>query len=162
MRSSCYSSTHHLLFCLTHFNPCPWGSLSKWAKQALVCLSAACRPGDLPAKTDPVWLQSFFLQEGWNCICPYFTLTRSWAQWQLLRSCQAEKQNLLLLLVSFQAIWLFIKALFRLRNITETRRLAKFEEIRVARCSTLDSYWISNEGKEPPLIGRWLSNQLCD
>lgn len=84
-----------------------------------------------------------------------FTLSRSWAEWQLLKSCQAEKQNLLPLLVSFQAIWLFIKGLFRLRKITETRRLAKFEDIRVAHCSTLDSYWITNKGKEPDGLIFW-------
>lgn len=38
------------------FNPCPWGALSKWAKQALVCLSAHCWQAN-----------SHLTRENWSC-----------------------------------------------------------------------------------------------
>lgn len=130
-----------------HFSPCLWGTLSKWANQALVCPSAVFWQAD-----------SHLARENWSSVAAevfppgrlelhlsLFTLSGSWAQWQLLKSCQAEKQNLLWLLVSLSAMWLFIKGLFRLRKIRETKRLAEFEKFRVTHCLTLDNYWITNE-----------------
>lgn len=122
-----------------HFSPCLWGTWSKWAKQALVCPPAMCWQAD-----------SHLTRDNWSSVAAELfppgrlelhlslTLSKSWAQWQLLKVCQAEKQNLLGLLVSLSAMWFFIKGLFRLRKILEAKRLAEFEKIRVAHCLTLD------------------------
>lgn len=92
-----------------HFSPCLWGTLSKWAKQALVCPPAVYWQAD-----------SHLTRDNWSSVAAKLfppgrlelhlslTLSKSWAQWQLLKACQAEKQNLLGLLVSLSAMWFFL------------------------------------------------------
>lgn len=42
--------------------------------------------------------------------------------------------------IPFSNVIFFIKGLFRLRKILETKRLTEFEKIRIAHCLTLDNY----------------------
>lgn len=146
MRSSCYSSTHHLHFCLTNtLIPASGVLYCSWLKRPLSACLLCAETLILQEKTNSVGLKSSFLQEGWNCICTFYTHQKleSIAAAQILSD---REKNLLLLLVSFKTMWLFIKGL--LRKFTETRRLGKFEEIRAVHCSTLNSYSITNEGAQ--------------
>lgn len=137
-----------------HFSPCLWGTLSKWAKQALVCPLAMCWQAD-----------SHLTRENWSSVAAeLFPPGRLELHLSLLLSVETGLNGSCSKLVRQRnrtcSNFLYHSRqcdfLSKVCSGSETlEKLKDWPSLKKISCLTLDNYWITNEEKEPNSLIFW-------